>query len=374
MAALLAVLTYVSTIAFASPTGVIKPEVLLGGVGPEGTGHLNVSVIGKIFPPPNVLGQEFPQNVEVDCKSCYTRGEMSIGVGGENFGIDYTPAPDFNSSYVQAADFNFEDNWVGFTMESFEAHIELLIQLTPATDSNNKLVIHLLGEPREIPVPDVPGLVVIFDPQIHGVVNVSKAVNFTYGFDLKVPSGSTLLIPVFHVDQFIAVGFNETTMTAIPFQSSSRDLELDFQLSFRAAFSLSLTKILGLDLSDDFAVFADLPKLDVAISQVKNATAACASPSSGERAFPQLTKVAPRIGMDVGLDFLGEEYTPFGYSAPLNSDAPVQCYEYDPKTQLLVTPGSLDKNGRGGKNVALRAFETPILLMLVSILTTAVFI
>ncbi|EJD50375.1 hypothetical protein AURDEDRAFT_121540 [Auricularia subglabra TFB-10046 SS5] len=348
---------------------VVKPEIMLGGVAPEGDGHLNISVSGKIFPPSSVAGQEFPQNIKVDCTSCYTRGEMSVSAGGENLGIAFTPSKNFTSPYVQAAHFNFDHNWVGFTIESFEVHIELLIQLIPSP-KDNTLVIHLLGKPRDIPIPAIPGLAIVFDPQIHGLVNVSKAVNFTYGFDIAVPPGSTLLIPVFHVEEYIAVGFNETTITPTPFQSSSGDLEMDFQLSFRPVFTLGLTKIFGLDLPDlggVFDVFTDLPKLDVSISQVHNMTADCAPTSAGERAFPQLTKFEPRIGVDFGLDFLGNEYIPVDFTAPLDSEAPAQCYEYDPKTRLLVTPGSLDKerdSGTSGQNGApSRRCPAPLLLI-----------
>ena len=80
---------------------------------------------------------------------------MSVSAGGENLGVKYTPGPNFTSPYVQAAHFDFDRNWVGFSLESFTAHIELLIQLKPADDSNNALVIHLLGEPRDIPIPEV---------------------------------------------------------------------------------------------------------------------------------------------------------------------------------------------------------------------------
>ncbi|EJD50345.1 hypothetical protein AURDEDRAFT_121515 [Auricularia subglabra TFB-10046 SS5] len=395
MTSLLAVLLSALAAALASPTSVVNTLVARREVAHEGNTHLDVPLSGlKIYPPLISLGQELPQNVEIECTSCYLRSDMSFSLGGDSFPFDYTPTPNFTSPYVQAAQFDFNNSWVGLAIESFEVHVELLIQLTPADDSNDKLEIHLLGEPRDIPVPDVPGLSVIFDPQIQGTLNVLKAVNFTYGFDIAVPSGSTILIPVTEPGNSIAVGFNETTITATPFQTSSRDIEIGFELSFRAAFSLGLESgFFNIDLLEGgtFAVFVDLPKLDVSVSQVKNATAACAPPSSSsERTFPQLTEFAPRIGMDVGLKFLDEEYTPLGFTVPLNNEAPVQCFEFDPERHVLVAPGSLDKDIEEGedkgteegkdiesevaaKNAVPPVFETPILLPLLSILTTALF-
>ncbi|EJD50351.1 hypothetical protein AURDEDRAFT_160253 [Auricularia subglabra TFB-10046 SS5] len=376
MTALLAVLVSALAAASASPDGVVNSVVTPRKLGPEGNTHLDVSISDKLFSPSRgSFDQKFPQNVEVGCKSCHMRGDMSFSVGGDDLAVNYTPDENFTSSYVQAAGFDFGNTWVGLAIESFEMHVELLIQLTPA-DKSNDLEIHLLSEPRNISIPKISGLVAVFDPQIHGSVNVSKPVNFTYGFDIAVPSGSTFLIPIAEPEHAIAVGFNETKINRIPFQSSSQDVDMDFEFSFRAAFSLALdSEFLELDLLKDniFVVFADVPKLDVSISQVKNVTAACAPPSPGERVFPQLTKITPRIGMDVGIEFLGKEYTPLGFTTPLNNATPVQCAEFDPNRQLLVPPGSLDKDidPASGKNTVSSAFETPFILPLLSVLATA---
>ncbi|EJD50357.1 hypothetical protein AURDEDRAFT_160259 [Auricularia subglabra TFB-10046 SS5] len=344
-------------------TSSASPTPLAGrGVAPEGNGHIDVAVNGKVFPPPNVLGQEFPQNVQVTCNSCFARGDMSISAGGQDLGHELTPTANFTSRFVQAANFDFTRNWVGFAMQGFSAHVELAVDLTPA-NSSNELVIHLLGVPLTIPVVAVPGLSVTFDPQIHGLVNVSEPVTFTHGFDLTVPAGSTLLIPVAHVDETIAVGFNETVITTTDFQSSSGDLAMNFELSFRPVFKLAL-ELLGEELA--FEAHADLPKLDVAVSQVTNASAACVS---GSGAFPQLTKLETSIGMDLGVSFLDKEFVPLDFSTPLRSSAPVQCYEYDPRGKVLVAPGSLKNNeDKDGENAEVSASHASAALVVLSAL------
>jgi len=101
-----------------------------------------------------------PQNVEIICKNCWIKGEMAVSAGGNNIGSSLEPSENFTSPFVQAAAFDFSRNWVGFSVQSFAAHFEFEVTVTPVAaneSARNDLVIHLLGMPLSIPVPLVRG-------------------------------------------------------------------------------------------------------------------------------------------------------------------------------------------------------------------------
>jgi hypothetical protein len=333
-----------SSLAFASPT-----PLRARGPAPEGNGSIDVKLDGKIYPPP-ILEGDLPQNVEIVCKNCWIKGDMAVSAGGDNIGSSLDPSENFTSPLVQAAGFDFSHTWVGFSMQSFAAHFEFEMTVTPvaANDTgSNDLVAHLLGVPLSIPVPLISGLALTIDPQLHGTINASRQVTFTHGFDMTVPAGSTLLIPVFHVDQSIAVGFNQTVTKTTDFQSSTDDLTLDFELSLRPTIGISIS-VLGE--SYTFGTYADLPKVGVKVEQIENASGDCSTTTANNAGgsaplpvtYPKLTKVTPTIGLELGLFYNDEEFAPVDFSVPLKQNIEPTCLQFDPVTSLLVTPGSTD--------------------------------
>ncbi|KZV85468.1 hypothetical protein EXIGLDRAFT_255743 [Exidia glandulosa HHB12029] len=257
-------------------------------------------------------------------------------------------------------------------MHNFAAHIELEIDLTPSNTSN-ELAIHMLLAPITIPIPLIPGLEVHFDPQIHGLVNVSKPVTFTYGVDIQVPTGATLLVAALHPERNVAPGFNETKITTTQFQSSTDELEMDLEFSFRPHFDITLpvlteTIVLALD--------ADLPKAGVKVSQVENVNAKCVAPAANVTSaaatdvlFPRLTRLDPFIGMALTLSLNDIAYTPLDFEHPLENTLPVDCLEYDPRGKVLVAPGSLKDAATDGGNAALSTRSVSTLLVFGSLLS-----
>jgi len=81
---------------------------------------------------------------------------MAVSAGGDNIGLSLDPSENFTSPFVQAAAFDFSHTWVGFSMQSFAAHFEFEVTVTPVAANetgSNDLVTHLLGVPLSIPVP-----------------------------------------------------------------------------------------------------------------------------------------------------------------------------------------------------------------------------
>lgn len=101
---------------------------------------------------------------------------------------------------------------------------------------------------------------------------------------------------------------NETTLAPTSFASTTSDLDVSFEFSFRPIFEVNVT-ISGDEHHSN--VTADLPRLDVIVSQVSNVDASC-SPAGPEVAsdkiFAKLTQVTPSLSVDIGLDLDGKVY------------------------------------------------------------------
>ncbi|KAH7100865.1 hypothetical protein BKA62DRAFT_830587 [Auriculariales sp. MPI-PUGE-AT-0066] len=359
---------FVAAVVFASSVFASPTSLRLREPAPEGNGHFDIELNGNIYPPP-VLEANLPQNVKIDCINCKVKGEFALSAGGQDVFQDRTPSENFTSKFVQAENFDFTNTWVGLAVQSFSAHLEFAVTITPAVNDTvgNELIIHVLSAPIKIPILAVPGLSVEIDPQIHGSINVSKEVTFTHGFDMTVPTGSTLLIPVFHPNETIAVGFNQTVTKTTDFQSSSDDLEMMFELSLRNSASISLD-VLGKTLT--FGVFEDIPKVGVTVTQITNAAGDCSAVpinAGGSvplvQSFPKLTKITPSIGFDYNLKFNDLVFTPIDFAIPFKTSVAPTCLQFDPIQSMLVVPGSVnnrtvnvgDVPDAGGAAVGLRA-------------------
>ncbi|KZV84532.1 hypothetical protein EXIGLDRAFT_727021 [Exidia glandulosa HHB12029] len=347
---------------------------------PEGDTQVNITLDAQVWPPPGngsvasgIFDQDIPENFKVLCKGCFVRGTFIFSAGDEGVLGDWTPSENFTNAFVNKTNFNFEDHWVGVSMRDFSAHIELEVDITP-TNTSNELSVHMLGKPVVIAIPLLPGLDIIFDPQLHGWVNVSKELSFTYGMDIEVPDGSTPLLAALHPDRNVAPGFNETKVTPLPFQSNVDDIELDLEIAFRPHFELEVP-VAGRRIT--FGVEADLPKFGVHVSQVHNADAKCTVPgnvtaasnttsASSDLLFPQLTKLEPYVGMALTLSVETLAYTPLDFEHPLQNALPVNCLEYDPKGKVLVAPGSLEADN-GSKNAAHPRGKSSVLLVILSL-------
>ncbi|KZV84533.1 hypothetical protein EXIGLDRAFT_727022 [Exidia glandulosa HHB12029] len=352
-------------------------DILERKLAPEADLPVHLSVNEQVYPPPvQVAGQTIPGNLKVSCKECSISGDFIFSEGNEGVILDTHPGLNVTNDFVNKTKFDFTDQWLAMVLHDFKVHIELEIDLTPSNDSN-ELDIHLLGKPEIFPIPEIPGLTVTIDPQLHGWINVSKPVSFTYGLDIVVPTGSTLLVDVPHPSRSIAPGFNETTVTPTNFQSSTGDIEMVIEFSFRPEITLGYAQIITA------GAFVDLPKLGVQVSQVQNVDAKCAPAAPGASVddsdvFQNLTKLEPKVGMDFVLTALGDEFTLLDFDNLLADKLPVGCFEYDPKTKTMVPPGSLrvaaTHDGKGAGNNAGTRRGRSVLMAGIVLISTLVFL
>lgn len=138
---------------------------------------------------------------------------------------------------------------------------------------------------------------------------------------------------------------NQSTLTPIPFTSSTQDLNIGIQLSFRPSVTF-VVAIGGLPVSVQVGVTLDIPTLDAIVSQVHNVNVSCdPAPASlpTNQVYHNLTLIVPSIGVDA-LEVFQEalnlvlvkpaDTQPFsqGYSTPL----PTACYAFSRAEKTLV--------------------------------------
>ena len=95
---------------------------------------------------------------------------------------------------------------------------------------------------------------------------------------------------------------NESKLEPIPFSTTTSDLDIGIELSFRPSVTF-VASVGALDASAavQLAVTLDVPKLDVEIKQVHNVDSACnpAPPSlPSDQVYQNLTLLVPSIGFD----------------------------------------------------------------------------
>lgn len=138
---------------------------------------------------------------------------------------------------------------------------------------------------------------------------------------------------------------NQSTLTPLPFTSSTTDLNLGIELSFRPSVTF-VVAIGGLPVSVQVAVTLDIPTLDAVVSQVHNVNVSCdAAPPSlpASQVYQNLTLIVPSVGVDALEVFQAAlnlvlvrpaDTEPFsqGYSTPL----PTACYAFSRAQKTLV--------------------------------------
>ncbi|KAL1964916.1 hypothetical protein VTN77DRAFT_6269 [Rasamsonia byssochlamydoides] len=240
--------------------------------------------------------------------------------------------------------FDFSKYWLGVAFDDFKIHVELDINLTPS-QPENEIVIPLIGS-SGLDIPFMSNKIFStdfnFNPQIHGWVNSTSPANFTYGFDIVIPDHSAIWIPVRDLDNVTTIGFNQSTITPTNFTSSNPNLQFDFELSFRPAVSLNADFLYNI-FNKSLSVYADVPNVNLAVSQVLNVTSNCEPAPAGtdpSHIYKNLTLVVPSVSYDVdfSLPVIGnKEFGPYNGTA-----LPTSCLDYSTKATGLTTPATVN--------------------------------
>ena len=94
---------------------------------------------------------------------------------------------------------------------------------------------------------------------------------------------------------------NQSTLTPLDLTSTTGDIDMALELSFRPAVSFQIDLVDGYGANANASAYVDVPKLDVQVKQVHNATSSCdPAPASlpAAQVYANLTNIVPSIGFD----------------------------------------------------------------------------
>lgn len=311
---------------------------------------LDIIINGRVYPPVIYDGNVItPEGFSIDCINCDVFGNISLSGGGKipNDPFPGSQIPTPTDVLEMHPDFDFSGLWVGATFDALSAHFDLTVNLTAFNQTSNQTNEFLIPLPSKTFTKSIGDLTITatLNPEIYGWINTTNNVSFTYGFDFEIPPGSELLLPLESLNQSISLGFNKSTLTPIPFTSSTKDLNIGVEFSFRPSVNF-VASIGGLPVSLQVAVTLDIPKLDATIMQVHNVTVSCdPAPASlpADQVYQNLTLVVPSIGVDA-LEVFQEalnlilvkpsDTQPF--SQNYSTSLPTACYAFSRAEKTLI--------------------------------------
>jgi hypothetical protein len=121
-------------------------------------------------------------------------------------------------------------------------------------------------------------------------------------------------------------------LTPLNYTSPDANDDFAFELSFRPIFKVA-GDFLGVIQGFSAEVFADVPKLDIAVNQVQNVTRDCqpAKPNTpSHEIFHNLTHVVPTVSFDIGFNgsIVGIDSPTITFPLGDNYTLPTSCLDF----------------------------------------------
>ncbi|KAI9718259.1 MAG: hypothetical protein M1812_004249 [Candelaria pacifica] len=304
-------------------------------------GSLTSQVIGKQIYPPDVpfADEVVPPGITVSCKNCSVGGGLQLSQG--SFSMSQTNGTSNSSqNFMQF----FTSGYVQVITQNLTAHVDLNTIAEPTITLQN-FTAHL----PTIPLTpfQIPGIAVVgpsIDPQIIGSIKLGSKLDFTYGFDLSIPDGSSVTLDIGSITNTTTQGFERSKITPLPFQASTGEVALNFSIGFRPELLLGINLLQGRGKAGA-GVFFDLPKLVVEVSQVTSSDKNCTPIKTTSNtiqgtlanSFGNLTHIVPSVELAVGVELeaafqqgnfkqdIETDYTAYATTFTL----PTACLSYD---------------------------------------------
>ncbi|TVY88396.1 hypothetical protein LAWI1_G004756, partial [Lachnellula willkommii] len=281
----------------------------------------------------------------VKCSNCSVSGTIDI-VEGEFTVSNSTTGGEKAIDFINTGFFRAVANNLG-------AHVELDTTLSLSTAQSFNKTLTSIG----LPGFEIPGIATVgpfFRPVITGSLQIQGAIDFTYGFDLKVPDNSSILLNVGQLNDSSYQGFNDAQISAIPLSASSPSIALTLGIGLHAELDLGIDILSG-DGSITAGAFVDLPALKISIANLAGVNKQC-EPITNitsvdqllSHAFPNLTHIVPEANIKVGLQVGGGLDVPeLNFHASIGSQAvlagtsysmPTACLSFDSSQKAFVLP------------------------------------
>lgn len=296
-----------------------------------------------------------PHGVSVKCKDCTVKGSFKLSEG--YFVMDTTSEIANDTQHIIQF---FEHGFVKLVAESFSAHIELETIVEPNTLKEIQIPLPQIGLPG-FQIPGVAAVGPIFNPSIDLSVELSAQLDFIYGFDVTLPANSEIMIDISNVKNSSIVGFQDSTIAALPLQAGVNDISLALSAAFRPELLLGISVLDGHGTAGA-GIVLNLPRVDAKISQVANVDHLC-NPLNGSNNnlqndnFTSLTNIVPKAELDLELIAQAEVRAgqfhlddKAGYTA-LSKDfaLPTACFSYDAAAKTYATAEPAVQTGKPGQ-------------------------
>ncbi|KAB8293902.1 hypothetical protein EYC80_009378 [Monilinia laxa] len=302
--------------------------------------------------------------LSIKCVNCSIEGTVEITQGV--FTIS-------SSSLTTQKAVNFlENGFFDAVVNGLGAHIEIDTSIAGTfTESFNQSLVTLtlpgFQQTNICPlrIPEIASIGVMWIPTIRGSISVSKTLDFTYGFDVRIPNNSSIRLNIGNLTDSTAHGFNNISVTALPLTSTDPSITLNLSLSLHSELLLGVNILSGTG-SISTGAFLDLPTLSVAISQLSSVDQYCnpsnsSSSSSSSSSpltsppnlenlhlFPSLINIVPKADIALGLHAQAQLSIPeINFQEEVGTTAmvaearwalPTVCLSFDGGRRALVSP------------------------------------
>ena len=300
---------------------------------PSFPGIANSSLLAASLPPPGMT---------LKCRNCSLSGNADI-----THGLLTSSGPVNSSNTTENAIQFFHEGYIELAAY-FDAHVEIESIVVPSASLVSYIApfpdIDILG----FTIPFIAEVGVVFRPKLTFGVEIATQLNFTYGFALDIPRNSNVILDVHNSSNSNVTGFQQTRISALPFQAEVDSVNLTIAAAFTPELLLTIG-ILDNAISANAGAFLDLPKLEATVAQVNHVNETCDPVSPAENIkdyiFDSLTNIVPSIEVDVGVlaemdeKFSGNKENGVTYTAWNNTwTLPTACYSFDSAQKAYVTP------------------------------------
>ncbi|EHK99023.1 hypothetical protein M7I_5176 [Glarea lozoyensis 74030] len=270
------------------------------------------------------------QSASVSCKGCTLNGTIDV-IAGEF--VVSTSTTDIG----EIIDF-VQDGFFQVAANNLAAHIELDTKFTLSQEKTFEKQLTEFGLPG-FSIPNVATVGPFFRPALVSTIKLEGTLEFSYGFDLKVPNNSTLTLPI----------------------ATSPSIKLTLSAALRGELNFGIVlgnaNIFG-GAKAEIGAFLDLPALEVAISTAPDLDVNCDPIPTNisftnvseivPQKFPSLIKIEPAVVLNFGvkadvlLDLPGNKldggYTTESVIASTSFPLPTACLSFDAEKQQLAIP------------------------------------
>ncbi|KAF2263947.1 hypothetical protein CC78DRAFT_617150 [Lojkania enalia] len=210
--------------------------------------------------------------VELGCNECTTTGALTLTQG--SFDIDLGDV-DLLPDFLDGDDANvlsiIKGGFIELAAKDLAAHIDLFAK--PKASGEFEIALPSLPIVGFV-IPGLGKAGVSFEASLLASFEVEGGIEINYGFDVTVPSDSTIRIDMSDLEKSGITGFDVPELKPLPFTANVTDLEIALGLTFKPSIPIGFDFLDG-QLEAEVSVFFELPSLEATFAIKDNVDAQC---------------------------------------------------------------------------------------------------